>query len=97
MLSDYDELPLGLEDLPEGSQAHLWVTFTGDPHASLVLKNVTSAVHYQGWWTIEYDLVPRTRASALLQSSRVRMFSVVYRIADENGSFEECTFTTEGD
>lgn len=89
MLSDYDELPLGLDDLPEGSEADVWVTFQGEPHSSLVLKNVTAAVHYQGWWTIDYDLVPSIRAGALLQSSRVRMFSIVYRLAHEDGAVEE--------
>lgn len=90
-MSDYDELPLVLDDLPEGSQADLWVTFHDDRHPSLVLKNVTAAVHYKGWWSIDYDLNPQMNAGALLQSDRVRMFSVVYRIPDAEVASVEAT------
>lgn len=97
MMSDYDELPLALADLPEGSEADVWVTFQDEPRPSLVLKNVTAAVHYEGWWSIDYDLAPRIRAGALLQSSRVRMFSIVYRIADEDGVLEENSLDVSDD
>lgn len=83
MSSDYSELPLHIEHHNDNATIDLWVTFNDTPHPTLVLKNVTSAVRYHGWWTIEHTMPAHQPATAYIEAATVRMFSAVTRAPTE--------------
>lgn len=75
------ELPLMLEYMDEGTAFDVWVVFID--RREVLLHNVTSAVRYRGWWTIDHEWLNR-RASAYFEDARISHFRVLER--PEEGS-----------
>ena len=77
--SDYLEVPLFDEPAPD-----IWVKTVNGQTVSL--KDVRSVVRYNGFWSFDYSLINRVRATAVFPSENVLMLSLIYR---EDGEEEQ--------
>lgn len=79
MFDDYLELPLCLEDYEDDEISFdLWVYMKDkDNSGVVVLRNVTSAVRYQGWWSIEHKMTEWISATAKIVASDVLRFDII--------------------
>lgn len=76
-MDDYLELPLYIDDLPEGRIIDLWVM---KDHQKVigVFKNVTSCLRYKGWWSIDHKHSWMSM-TALVPADEVVYFNIVER------------------
>lgn len=81
---DYLELPLHLEDYDDDDATRtsidLWAHIKdSDDERIVVMRDVTSAVRYQGWWHITHKIADYIDATALIPSSELVWFDIVER------------------
>ena len=74
-ISDYAELPMNVDDLPEDVSLSLWVVLKD--RTEMVFNNATSAIRYQGWWIIGHEWFGDKIASSMVENEKVMYFRVV--------------------
>jgi hypothetical protein len=74
-MSDYNELPLYLDETGEKTTVDMWV-YT-EPNKFFIIKDVNNdPVCYQGWWTIPFIQYNRY-ASVHIEASKVMYFVTI--------------------
>ena len=76
MADDYLELN-AFSHYDEDERLDLWVSTKGGD--TIVCHNSTSAVRYQGWWSVNHKIADFIDATAYIPADSVQYFNLIHR------------------